>query len=100
MNLCEFTAYWPGEYSNEEIETYTPIFGDEKTQWPASESYSDIIIDIERVVRINPAKDAGHVTVDLADGLAITIAMPYNDFKNVLSINGIQITSYKKWHTT
>lgn len=96
MKLVEFIAYWPGDYSKEQIATYQVLHGDDRTTWPATDMYSKIIIDLETVIRFNPAmNEQTTTTVDLCCGNAITINLSYESFKDVLRYHGVHIYNSK-----
>lgn len=96
MKLVEFDAYWPGDYSKEQIATYQVLHGDDRSAWPASDIYSKIVIDIEKVIRFNPAmNEKTTTTVDLCCGNAITIKLSYESFKDLLSYHSAQIYNSK-----
>ena len=96
MQLVEFMAYWPGDYSEEDAQTYSVLYGDDRANWPPTHTYSPIVIDVDRVIRFNPALSKENTTVDLAGGVPITINMSYEDFKDILSYFSIQIHSTVK----
>ena len=96
MQLVEFMAYWPGDYSNEDVQTYSVLYGDDRANWPPTHTYSPIVIDVDRILRFNPGINAENTTVDLEGGNAVTINMNYADFKDILSYFSIQIHSTVK----
>ena len=90
MKLVEFMAYWPGDYSKEQIEEYKAIHGDDRSEWPKSEVYSPITIDIELTARFNPGAE-GKTTVDLRGANSITLNIDYEDYKEILLFNGLDV---------
>lgn len=96
MQLVEFMAYWPGDYSREEIETYTILHGEDRTKWPPTNSYTPITVDIDLVTRFNPAYNGENITVDFSCANPITINMPYDEFKDLLKYFNIEIHSTLK----
>lgn len=95
MKLVEFTAYWCGDYTKEELETYAMLYGDDKSVWPETDSTGPIVLDIEKILRINPSNDEGKTIVELMGSRAFSIVMPYEQMLQALQFYGLEIYSFK-----
>lgn len=95
MIIVEFKAYWPADYSKEDKEVYRISYGDDMADWPKSESYSEIAIDISKTIRFNPGSDKNKTVIDLCGGSSLTLAISFEDYKKVLRYHGIRTNNFK-----
>lgn len=84
MRLEEFTAVFTQDYTEEQKRNYSMMYGDDKDQWPETESRARVTIDLYRVIAFNEIKEENRTTVYLETGGSYGIDMPYNQFKNLM----------------
>lgn len=101
MTLVEFVASWKGNYSKEQEESYTIMYGEDRSRWPETDDESPITIDLERVCRFNPHHDHGKTTVEIAGGPSFSLCIEYSLFQKIISKNiGKAIMSYTETRNT
>lgn len=95
MNLIEFRAYWPGQYTKEERKDYKSIHGDDMEEWPDSNQYGSMTIDLSKVCRFNPHTQKDKTTIELCGGYSYSLVIRYDDFKMLMNAAGFEIKNYK-----
>ena len=93
MRLVEFTVYWHRSYSAEDKEVYSINHGDNMDNWPPSDNYSNILLDIDSIMAVNPSNYKDKTVVSLCGGGYI-ICMEYEELKIILKKLGLSIESY------
>ncbi len=96
MKLAEFNARWTGDYTPDEEQQYRAIHGDDRADWPCAETVDKICIDLDKLVRFNPAKSETETTVELSCGGTYALKISYDDFKDLLAYYSIEITDHLK----
>lgn len=96
MKLAEFNARWTGDYTPDEEQQYRAIHGDDRADWPRAETVDKICIDLDKLVRFNPAKSETETTVELSCGGTYALKISYDDFKDLLAYYSIEITDHLK----
>lgn len=95
MSLVELRVYWPGEYTKEERAEYKNIHGDDMEDWPDSNKFGSITIDLSKVCRFNPHSHKDKITIELHGGGSYSIDIRYDDFKKIMVASGFEIKNYK-----
>lgn len=94
MRLIEFTVYWHKSYSPEQRKVYEINHGENDENWPPSDNYSNILLDIDSVTSINPSDYEGKTVVRSLDTGGYIICMEFKEFKSILKGLGYSIESY------
>lgn len=94
MRLVEFTVYWHRSYSQEEKSVHSINHGDNMDNWPPSDNYSNILIDIDSVISVNPSDYEGKTVIRSLDSGGYIICLSYEEVKDVLKKLGLSIESY------
>lgn len=56
-------------------------------------SYTDIVIDVRSIARVNPAEEKDSITVDMDGASPVTLMINFHDMLNLLAELGITIHS-------
>lgn len=95
MKLVQLTAKWNGNWTSEQRSSYSLLYGDDRESWPQTSDKSEIVIDLERVVRFNEGTEEATTCIQIGYGNSFIIDMPYEDFKNIIQdAMGVKIINY------
>lgn len=94
QQLIEFECFWSANYNQEQVESYTIMYGDDREKWPPIKESSRISIDVNNITAMNPADNDEHTIVRLGDGRGYEIMIEYDTLKAFLQSLGISIITY------
>ncbi len=84
QKFIELPVIWDNEYNADQKQTYSAIYGDEKTDWPDSGEEGTVSVRVDHITSFNPI-DEKNANIRTIDGKGFKTPMPYEELKTLIN---------------